>query len=81
MYLLSADGTGDLYQVANNSRFLMLIRRPNLASRILGANLRQLSSDWEARYGHPRRPSETATDQGLDRAALICALGALHLNV
>ena len=28
-------------------------RRPNLTSRVLAANLRQLSGDWQAIFGHP----------------------------
>jgi hypothetical protein len=52
----------NLHLVANNSRFLMLHRRRNLASRILGANLRRLSSDWQARYGHPIWLAETFVD-------------------
>jgi hypothetical protein len=40
--------------VVNNARFLILpwARRPHLASRVLGANLRRLSRDWEEVYGH-----------------------------
>lgn len=40
--------------VANNCRFLILphIRIKNLASHILGKNLKRLSSDWNAKYGH-----------------------------
>jgi len=41
--------------LANNNRFLLLPgpRVPNLASKLLGANLARLSADWQARYGHP----------------------------
>ena len=44
-----------LRYVANNLRFLVLPegRRPNLASQVLGANLRRLSGDWQAVFGHP----------------------------
>lgn len=52
----------NLHLVANNSRFLMLVRQPNLASRILGKNLRRLSSDWQAYYGHPILLVETFVD-------------------
>ncbi len=47
--------------VANNLRFLVLpeARRPNLASRVLGANLRRLSRDWQAVFGHPVLLAET----------------------
>jgi hypothetical protein len=44
-----------LRYVANNLRFLVLpdVGRPNLASQVLGANLRRLSQDWQALFGHP----------------------------
>lgn len=53
-----------LHQVVNNSRFLVLpwVAVPNLASRILGANLRRLSADWEAVYGHRVLLAETFVD-------------------
>lgn len=53
-----------LHQVVNNVRFLLLpwVRLPNLASRILGANLRRLSQDWEAVYGHRVLLAETFVD-------------------
>ena len=40
--------------IANNARFLILpgVRVRNLASQVLGANLRRLSSDWQAVHGH-----------------------------
>ena len=44
--------------VVCNARFLLLEpkgKRPNAASRILAANLRRLSEDWQAVYGHPAR--------------------------
>ncbi len=43
-----------LHLVVNNARFLVLPygRQRNLASRVLGANLRRLSQDWERAYGH-----------------------------
>ena len=44
----------NLHLVVNNSRFLLLPwgRRPHLASRVLAANLRRLSRDWQEVYGH-----------------------------
>jgi uncharacterized protein DUF4338/DDE family transposase len=53
-----------LRYVANNQRFLVLPegRRPNLASRVLGANVRRLSGDWEAIFGHPIVIAETFVD-------------------
>lgn len=54
----------NLHLVVGNRRFLVLpwIRIPHLASRILGANLRRLSSDWQAAYGHPVLLAETFVD-------------------
>lgn len=53
-----------LRYVANNLRFLVLPegRRPNLASQVLGANLRRLSRDWLAVFGHPILVAETFVD-------------------
>jgi hypothetical protein len=53
-----------LHLVVNNVRFLMLpwVRQPHLASRVLGANLRRLSRDWQASYGHPVVLAETFVD-------------------
>lgn len=52
-----------LHQVVNNVRFLLLVRVPHLASRILGANLRRLSTDWEKLYGHRVVLAETFVDR------------------
>ena len=53
-----------LDQVVNNARFLILpgCHRPHLASRVLGANLRRLSRDWEEVYGHRLVLAETFVD-------------------
>jgi hypothetical protein len=53
-----------LHLVVNNVRFLMLpwVQKPHLASRVLGANLRRLSRDWRATYGHPVVLAETFVD-------------------
>jgi hypothetical protein len=50
-----------LHLIANNGRFLLLPGEsfPNLASRILALNLRRLSADWQAVYGHPIVLAET----------------------
>jgi len=54
-----------LHLLVNNARYLILpwVRQPNLASRVLGANLRCLSNDWQAAYGHPVLLAETFVDQ------------------
>ena len=53
-----------LHLVANNVRFLILpgVRIKNLASKVLSANLRRLSDDWQDRYGHPILLAETFVD-------------------
>lgn len=50
--------------VVNNARFVILPwgQQPHLASRVLGANLRRLSRDWEVVYGHPVVLAETFVD-------------------
>lgn len=54
----------NLWGIVNNARFLILpwIRQQNLASRILGANLRRLCADWQTRYHHPVWLAETFVD-------------------
>ena len=56
-----ADG---LKYIVNNVRFLVLpwVKVPHLASRILGANLRRLSRDYESLYGHRVVLAETFVD-------------------
>ncbi|MGH7166024.1 MAG: ISAs1 family transposase [Nitrospiraceae bacterium] len=53
-----------LHLVVSNVRFLMLPQAcaSHLASRILAANLRRLSGDWQASYGHPVWLVETFVD-------------------
>jgi len=53
-----------LLLVVSNARFLVLPcgRQPHLASRVLGANLRRLSRDWEKAYGHRVVLAETFVD-------------------
>lgn len=53
-----------LHLVVNNVRFLIFpwVRLPNLATRILAANLRRLSADWQRTYEHPVLLAETFVD-------------------
>ena len=43
-----------LHLLVNNARFLILpwVRSPNLASRLLAMAARQLTTDWQHRYGY-----------------------------
>lgn len=55
-----------LHLVANHARYLILpwVRVANLASTILGRNLRRLRADWQHCYGHPVLLAETFVDMG-----------------
>ncbi len=50
--------------IANNLRFLILpgVRIPNLASKVLSLNVKRMSSDWQAVFGHPVVLAETFID-------------------
>jgi len=52
-----------LHFVVNNSRFLILARHPNLASRILSGVARRIASDWNERYGYPPVLLETFVEK------------------
>lgn len=68
--------------VANNCRFLILpeVKAPNLASRILALNLKRLSDDWQAAYGHPIHLAETFVDPQLYRGVCYRAAGWIFLG-
>jgi hypothetical protein len=61
-----------LPRLTNNTRFLILpwVRVPHLASHILSRVTRRLSSDWQAKYGHPIHLLETFVER--DRFAGTC---------
>jgi len=71
-----------LQLVTNNFRFLVLpwVRVKNLASKVLGANLRRLAADWEARWGHPVYLAETFVDTTRFRATCYRASNWIHLG-
>ena len=69
-----------LQHIVNNSRFLILPRIDNLASKILSRVLRRLRSDWKERYGVDPWLVETLVDHeryhgGCYRAANWITLG------
>jgi predicted transposase YbfD/YdcC len=68
--------------IANNVRFLILPgkRIKNLASRILSLNLKRLSLDWEAVYGHPIILAETFVDMGRFQGTCYRAAGWSELG-
>ena len=52
----------NLSRLINNTRFLVLERRPHLASHLLGANIRRLAQDWQDHYGYRPLLLETFVD-------------------
>lgn len=68
--------------VVNNARFLILPGKhiPNLASRALRLTLDRLSSDWQARYGHPVVLVETFVDPALFSGTIYRASGWRELG-
>ena len=71
-----------LHYVANNIRFLILpwVRVRHLASKILAANLRRLSADWQAAWKHPLLLAETFVDTARFRGTCYRASNWLYLG-
>lgn len=71
-----------LHLVANNFRFLVLpwVQVKSLASKVLGANLRRLAADWQARWGHPVYLAETFVDTTRFRATCYRAANWVRLG-
>jgi len=71
-----------LHLVANNVRFLVLpwVRVKCLASKVLAANLRRLSADWERAYGHPVHLAETFVDTARFRGTCYRAANWIYLG-
>lgn len=55
----------NLQKITNNTRLLILpwVRVEHLASHLLGAIMRRLQSDWQAKYGHAVEAVETYVDR------------------
>ena len=68
--------------VANNIRFLILpwVRVRHLASKILAANLRRLSADWQTVWKHPLYLVETFVDTTRFRGTCYRASNWRHLG-
>jgi hypothetical protein len=68
--------------IANNMRFLILpdVKIPNLASKILALNVKRLSSDWRAVYGHPIILAETFVDHSRFKGTCYRAAGWIQLG-
>jgi hypothetical protein len=71
-----------LHLVANHVRYLILpwVRLPNLASYILGRNVRRLGADWQRCHGHPVLLAETFVDLGRFRGSCYRAANWRHLG-
>jgi len=63
--------------VANNARFLILpwVKVPHLASHLLGQLAARVSSDWQAKYGHPIHLLETFVERDRFRGTCYRAAG------
>lgn len=74
--------TARLGWIANQQRFLILpwVRVPHLASHLLALALRQLSPDWQSRYGHPVWLVETFVDQERFAGTAYKAAGWIHVG-
>lgn len=68
--------------LANNSRLLVLpaAHSPNLISRFMKLMLRQLSPDWEKRWGHPIALVETFVDPRFYQGTAYKVSGWSHLG-
>lgn len=72
----------NLPRVVNNARFLILpwITSKNLASRILAANAKRLSQDWQTRYGYTPVLLETYVEQARFRGTCYKAANWIHVG-
>ena len=61
--------------VVNNSRFVVLVRVPNLASRVMKGCVERVSSDWLQTYGHEVLVAESFVDPQLFRGTCYKASG------
>lgn len=71
-----------LHFVANNVRFLIppWVRVRHLASKVLAANLRRLSADWQAAWRHPLFLAETFVDTTRFRGTCYRAANWVYLG-
>lgn len=61
--------------VVNNSRFVVLVRVPNLASRVMKACVQRVSADWLRTYNHEVLAAESFVDPQLFRGTCYQASG------
>lgn len=77
-----AQRAAHLSLLTNNTRFLILpfVKVPHLASWILGRVLRQLSDDWQQKYGHPIALVETFVERDRFRGTSYTAANWIRLG-
>jgi len=61
--------------VVNNSRFVVRVRVPNLASRVMSGCVQRVSSDWLQTYGHEVLVAESFVDPQLFQGTCYKASG------
>jgi len=66
--------------VVNNSRFVVLVRVPNLASRVMKGCVQRVSSDWLRTYNHEVLVAESFVDPQLFRGTCYKASGWMLLG-
>ena len=72
----------NLWRITNNTRFLIpeWIHLRYLASHILSRISRRISTDWEAKYGHPIDLLETFVDRSRFRGTCYQAANWIHVG-
>jgi hypothetical protein len=72
----------NLQRIVNNGRFLILpwVQVKGLASKILALSARQMSRDWESRYGHRPMLLETLVDAERFRGTCYRAANWVHVG-
>jgi len=71
-----------LYQVINNSRFLIMpwVQIPNLASHVMALNIARLTTDWQKHFNHRLLLLETFVDSRRFKGTCYKASNWLHIG-
>jgi len=71
-----------MHLVINNTRFLIFpwVKIKNLASKSLSLAVKQISSDWQARYGYSPVLLETFVDKEQNRGTCYQAANWIYLG-
>lgn len=80
---MAPDRCTDLTRIANNTRFLILpgVVVPHLASHLLGAAARRISSDWHEKYGHGLEWLETFVERNRFSGTCYRAANWVHVGL